>query len=207
VAPRPPTRRGEEGVTLVLLIASLAIMLILMGAAAPTWRHIMQDSREQELYFRGNQIAQAIEEFQRKNGGAYPTTMERLVEGKFLRKLYKDPMTRDGKWRIVRQGEVVPGTAGPGVGPGIGASPRPGASPSATPEPEASPSRLGGPAGTGVGPIVGVASTSRAESLRVFNGRRRYDQWLFLAGQPRRLGRQLGGPSSLPGGNIRPSPR
>jgi type II secretory pathway pseudopilin PulG len=202
VAPRPPTRRGEEGFTLVLLIASLAIMLILMGAAAPTWRHIMQDSREEELYVRGNQIAQAIEEFQRKNGGAYPTTMERLVEGKFLRKEYKDPMTRHGKWRIIRQGEGVPGTAGPGAG-----SARPGASPSPRPEADASPSTFGGPAGTGVGPIVGVASTSRDESLRVFNGRRRYNEWLFLAGQPRRLGRQLGGPSSLPGGNVRPSPR
>jgi hypothetical protein len=40
--------------------------------------------------------------------------------------------------------------------------------------------------------------------LRLFNGRTRYDQWVFLAGQPRRLGRNTGpmpgGPSGLPGG-------
>lgn len=175
-----------------------------MAAGAPTWKYLMQDTREEELYFRGNQIAQAIEEFQRKNGGAYPTSLERLVEGKFLRKLYTDPMTKNGKWRLVRQGEIVPATGSPAPG----TSPRPSAEPSAAPSPESSPSStFGGASGTGVGPIVGVASTSPKESLRVFNGRRRYDQWLFLAGQPRRLGRQLGAIPGVAPGNIRPSPR
>ena len=51
-------------------------MLILMGAAAPSWKYIMQNTREQELYFRGNQIAQAIEELPGKTGGALPPSLE-----------------------------------------------------------------------------------------------------------------------------------
>jgi type II secretory pathway pseudopilin PulG len=199
---KPLARRAEGGFTLVYLIASLAILLILMAAAAPTWKYIMKDAREEELYFRGGQIADAIQEFQRKNGNANPTTLEQLVEGKYLRKLYKDPMSKDGKWRIIRQGQLLPVTAPAAGGTGSGASPSP------RPSAEPSPSTFGGPAGTGVGPIVGVATTSREESLRVFNGRRRYDQWLFVAGQPRQLGRQLGAvPGVAPGVGPRPSPR
>jgi hypothetical protein len=52
-----------------------------------------------------------------------------------------------------------------------------------------------------------VASLSRANSLRIFNGRTKYDQWIFLAGQPRQLGRQLGptGPG-VPGASPGPRP-
>jgi hypothetical protein len=37
---------------------------------------------------------------------------------------------------------------------------------------------------------MGVASLSKDKSLRLMNGRDSYDQWLFVAGQPRVLGRQ-----------------
>ena len=67
----------------------------------------MQNEREQELFFRGDQIATAIERYQKKNGGAAPPTLEVLVKGKFLRKAYTDPMTKDGKWRFIRVGEVM----------------------------------------------------------------------------------------------------
>ena len=91
-------------------------MLILMGAATPTWRYVMQDDREQELYFRGDQIARAIEDYQKKNGNTFPPSFEVLVKGKFLRREYKDPMTTDGKWRIIRPGEAVPVSGTPTVG-------------------------------------------------------------------------------------------
>ena len=40
-----------------------------------------------------------------------------------------------------------------------------------------------------MGGFQGVASTSTEKSLRVFNGRTRYNEWLFLPGQPRVIGR------------------
>jgi len=130
--PGPPQPRdGESGFSLVILLAGMAVMMVLMTAAAPTWKYVMQDDREQELYFRGDQIARAIEEFQRKNGNAFPPSMDVLVKGRFLRKAYKDPMTKDGKWRFIRPGEVVSAT---------GTTPRPGGGPANRPSPAPSPS-------------------------------------------------------------------
>ena len=176
-------------------------MLIVMGVAAPTWRYVMQDDREQELFYRGDQIARAIEEYQRKNGNAYPPSLDVLVKGRFLRKPYKDPMTKDGKWRLIRPGESVMANA-------PGASRRPGASPAPSPSPSSAFGTTQPLGGTAVGVIAGVASLSKQESLRMFNGRTRYDQWVFLAGQPRRLGKnvgpQPGQPGGLPGGANAP---
>jgi type II secretory pathway pseudopilin PulG len=187
---QPPTR-DERGFALVIVLAGITVMMIMMGAAVPTWRYIMQDDREQELFFRGDQIARAVEAYQRKNGNAFPASFEVLVKGKYLRREYKDPMVKGGKWKIVRPGEAVPVSSLPTGGPG-GASPRP----SPTPPPSA----FGPPGGTGVGAIAGVASTSHENSLRLFNGRTRYDQWIFLAGQPRLLGRNTG--PNVPGGGV-----
>ncbi|HUG53602.1 MAG TPA: hypothetical protein VMR21_08370 [Vicinamibacteria bacterium] len=198
----------------MVLVAGIAVMMILMGAAVPTWRYLMQDDREQELFFRGDQIARAIEGHQRKNGGAFPVSLDVLVKGRYLRRPYKDPMTRDGQWRLVRPGEMVgTGTGGAGL-PGGGRRPATGGpSPRASATPP--PFTLGAGSGTSIGVIAGVASRSPDTSLRVFNGRTRYDEWVFLAGQPRRLGRDtrpgvapvpgaggLGGLSGVSGGGL-----
>ena len=172
----------------MILIAGIAVMMILIGAGAPSWKYVMQDDREQELYFRGDQIARAVEEYQRKNGNAFPASFDVLVKGKYLRREYKDPMTRNGKWRVVRPGEAVT-TTSPGTSPGT-SSPSRGPSPS--PSPSAPPSAFGPVGGTSVGAIAGVVSLNHGTSLRVFNGRTQYDQWIFLAGQPRQLGKPLG---------------
>jgi type II secretory pathway pseudopilin PulG len=197
--PDTPEPESARGFALVIVLAGITVMMILMGVAVPTWRHVMQDDREQELYFRGDQIARAIEEYQRKNGNAFPASFDVLVKGKYLRRQYKDPMVKDGKWRIVRPGEAVPGSTTPtgAASPSGGASPSSGASP--RPSPSAPASAFGPAGGTSVGVIAGVASQSHENSLRLFNGRTRYDQWIFLAGQPRLLGRDTG-PSRLPGG-------
>jgi type II secretory pathway pseudopilin PulG len=195
--------RSDSGFSLVALVASITVMLILMGMAVPTWRYVMKNDREEELYFRGDQIARAIERYQRKNGNALPVSMEVLVKGHYLRKAYVDPMTENGKWRIVHPGEaVLPGPGQPGA-------PRPGASPSPGPSVSRGASGGGIAASAGApgqtqGAILGVASTSKEKSLRLLNGRTRYDQWLFLAGQPRLLGRDQG-VRPLPGG-LGPTP-
>jgi len=178
------SRSAEAGFSLVALVAGMTIMLILMGAAMPSWKYVVQNEREQELYFRGDQIAWAVERYQKKNGGAAPPTLEVLVKGKYLRKAYTDPMTKDGKWRFIRVGEVMLPRIG-GLPGRPGASPRPGM----------------GPRSDVLGPFIGVASTSKEQSLRVMNGKDHYDEWLFVAGRPRFLGRS--GPE-IPGGNALP---
>jgi type II secretory pathway pseudopilin PulG len=193
-----------KGYAMVALLATVAVMLVMMTAALPSWRYLMKNDREEELLFRGGEIADAIARYQKKNGNALPPSLEVLVKGKFLRKAYKDPMTKGGKWRFIRQGETigapqVPGAAASGLG-----------GPTTT---STSTTRPAGPAGAGggstiggtLGTIGGVASTSTEKSLRVFNGRTKYSEWLFLPGQPRVVGRQAAMPTVLGPGQS-PSP-
>ena len=197
-APARRTTRGargaDAGFSLVALVASMTIMLILMGAAMPSWKYVVQNEREQELYFRGDQIATAVERYQKKNGGTAPLTLEVLVKGKFLRKAYTDPMTKDGKWRFVRVGEVMLPRAGTTTLPG---------KPVASPSPSPTTPRPGtlGPGGQ-LGAFIGVASTSKEQSLRLMNGNDHYDEWMFVAGRPR----ILGGDGQFGGGTI-PMPK
>jgi type II secretory pathway pseudopilin PulG len=175
----------QRGFSLIGLVAAVAIMLVLMGAAVPSWRYVMKDDREEELYFRGCQIADAIERYQRKNGNAYPPSFEVLVKGHYLRKAYGDPFAKDGQWRIIRPGQAIP----------AGVPTRPGsASPSPPPSPQ--PTTMSGAGGVGV--IAGVASLNTDKSLRLFNGREHYNEWLFVAGQPRLIG-LMRGPRPLTG--------
>ncbi|MGE0456138.1 MAG: Tfp pilus assembly protein FimT/FimU [Vicinamibacteria bacterium] len=186
----------ERGYALIALLATTTIMLLLMGAAAPSWRYVMKNEREEELIFRGRQISEAIRRYQAKNANALPVSLDVLVKGRFLRQAFKDPMTKDGEWRLIRQGEPLLPPGSPGSG-------RPGApSASPTPSPAPTPRTAFGPVGPGVGAIVGVASRSAEKGLRLVNGRERYNEWLFVAGQPIMVGRQvIGGP---PGGPQRP---
>ena len=108
---------AEDGYTLVMLMASVTIMLIMMAAAVPSWRYVMKNDAEEELIFRGGEIADAIARYQQRNGNALPPSLEVLVKGKFLRREYKDPMTKHGKWRLIRQGEGL-GAVRPPAGAG-----------------------------------------------------------------------------------------
>lgn len=172
---RALARRGQHGFSLVGAMAIIAIMMIMMGAALPSWRYVMKNAREEELLFRGMQIADAIERYKKKNGGAPPPSLEALVKGRFLRKAWKDPMTEDGKWRFLRPGEVGP--MGPRRLRAKGEREGPG-------------SELFPGAERGLGPFVGVASTNPDESYRTFNGQTKYDEWFFVAGQPHIVGAQ-----------------
>ena len=174
------------------LLAMIAIMTFALMLAMPSWRYIVRDDKEQELIFRGRQISAAIARFQRKNGNALPTSFEQMVKGKYLRQEYKDPMTKDGKWRIVRPGEVVRPGGGPGPPGGPG---RP------TPTPTPAPTPVFGPnSGTSTGPIAGVASLSKETGLRLVNGNATYSMWVFGPNIPLIIGGQTaaGGPPRGP---------
>jgi type II secretory pathway pseudopilin PulG len=188
-------RRHEAGYSMVMLMASVAIMLILLGAATPGWRYLTKNDKEEELIFRGGQIADGIQRYQRKNGNALPASLAVLVKGKYLRKAYTDPMVPDGKWRFLRPGEAgVPG-APPGAPGQPGRPGQPGggpAGPGPTPTPAGTTpgTRTSGDAPLG-STVQGVASRSIDRGLRIFNGRERYNEWLFVPGQPRIIGRPM----------------
>ncbi|MGE3844217.1 MAG: type II secretion system protein [Vicinamibacterales bacterium] len=155
------------------LLVAMAVMGVLMSVAMPSWRQMMQREREEELIFRGEQYARAVALFQRKYAGASPPTIDLLLEQKFLRKRYKDPMTPDGEFQIVCQNTQAGGRGAAGNGP---TAPRPGeqATTPATGRVQTAPS------GTQcLGGIAGVVSKSSATSIRLYNGRSSYSEWQY----------------------------
>ena len=192
----PPNGRREDGFSLVGALAGITIMFTIMAMSMPAWKYVMQDSREEELIFRGTQIAEAIERYQ-KEKRSLPVSLDVLVKAKFLRKAYKDPMTQDGKWKIIHPGEGVM----PGRGPGGGVRPLGGTGEGTGLQ---RPSQAGfGSGGELGGPFIGVASKSKEKSLRLFNGRSKYDEWIFAAGMPRFIGKP---PVNMPGTEPSPGP-
>jgi len=182
------------------LLVTMSVMGIMLSIALPVWQTFMQREREAELVFRGEQYVHAIDLYSRRTGG-FPTSLEALRAGRFIRRLYKDPIT-GGDFRPVFLGQIaVPGVgvgqAGQRVGGPAGAG-APAGSPAArgasgptgglgqNPQAAGAPARGIG-SGTGqfgagpVGPIIGVVSTSPGEALRLYNGRGKYNEWLFVS--------------------------
>lgn len=172
------------------LLVVLGVMSVLSSVALPAWRHAAQREREAELIFRGEQYARAIMLYQRRTPGAYPPDVETLVEGRFLRRAYRDPMTADGRFRLVRQSELAApsgagaagGTAGDDAGGEAGAGTRRtrerlGVGQGARPFGDRNDDTAGGVDGN----VVGVASRSERTSIALYKGKSKYSEWVFVA--------------------------
>jgi type II secretory pathway pseudopilin PulG len=217
-------QRGARGYAMAALLVAMAVMAILMTAAMPVWKQTAQREKEEELIFRGMQYAHAIGLFQRKYANAYPPTVDVLVEQRFLRKKYKDPITGEDFIPIVA-GQGVPGSATPGGIPqtpgsrggigGTGGIGRGGAATAPTPGGigtgpigRGGLSPIGTPGAGGVGGVQGVTSKSKEKSIRLYNGRNHYNEWAFVY-TPQQQIPGAGAPgSAVPGqpGGIRGQP-
>ena len=111
--------RREDGYAMAVLLVGMAVMAVLMTAAMPVWRHTTQREKEEELIWRGNQYARAIGLFQRKYANALPPSIDVLVNERFLRKKYLDPVT-GGEFQPLTG--ATPQAAAPGLGAGRGAA-------------------------------------------------------------------------------------
>ncbi len=193
-------RRGcEAGYAMAALIVSLAVLAVLMTAAMPVWKQTVQREKEAELVFRGEQYARAVGLFQRKFANAYPPTIDALVEQKFLRKKYKDPIT-DDDFEPLRQGQAAP--QGGAQAPGRGGQPQgqPGAPTPGRGGIGATPGTVAQGSAPAAGGIVGVASKSKDVSIRLYKGRSHYNEWAFVYTPPPGAG---GGAPGAPGAGGR----
>ena len=189
---RDASTAGRGGLLLVALLAAVAVMMIMLAAAVPSWRYVMRNDAEEELLFRGGEIADAVARYQRKNGNALPPSLEVLVKGKYLRRAVQGP---DDEARALARSSgpakpvapVAPAVAGTSGTSTVTTTTTTTTRPSAF----STSGQLGG--------FQGVASTSTEKSLRVFNGRTQYNEWVFLPGQPRVVGRPVGPAMPRPG--------
>ena len=212
---------GDQGFAMAALLVVLGIMSLMLSMALPAWYHAAQREREAELIFRGEQYARAIMLYQRQTPGAYPPDVDTLVEGRFLRRAYRDPMTAGGEFRLILQSELSEfggsggaGSAAGGASAGAGdgtrrpdddAGDRPGFMQGVRPFANRDERESGGVDGN----IAGVVSRSEEASITLYKGQSRYSDWVFLgegpaagaagggAGQPRPgLSDPFGGPSN-----------
>jgi type II secretory pathway pseudopilin PulG len=197
---------------MVILVMAVTILNIMVAVALPLMSTAIQRQKEEELIFRGFQYAEAIRAFN-KRFQRYPIKLTELLEAKprCIRQLWKDPMTKDGKWGLIFQNQGTPLTVQP---PGGGPTPNGPAGQQTTDLPVPPGNDQGQPdsgtnGGTDVpkngdvvatGPIVGVYSKSPKMSHLIFYGHQRYDEWRFtdslLTGAPQ------GGVGPQPGGQV-----
>jgi type II secretory pathway pseudopilin PulG len=193
---RPLVRRaaGERGYLMVALLVAMSVMAIMMGAALPAWHTIARREKEAELVFRGEQYARAIGLWQQKFANQPAPSIDVLVEQRFLRKKYKDPITND-EFQLLGAGASAPGQTQQGTTPqgrGGAQQVQPQPAMQALQALQQAQERLAAISGRGNagGGIVGVTSKSSEKSLRLYNGRDTYNQWVFM---PVARGRAGGG--------------
>lgn len=110
---------GNRGFILVMLLVFITSMGIFLTMALPMVSTEIQRDQEAELIFRGEAMARAIRLYKAKTGG-YPLSLADLtkVRPPILRRLYQDPMTRqgphEGEWDLITA--VQPGASGDKTG-------------------------------------------------------------------------------------------
>src|SRR3954467_15106571 len=109
---RAEGRTSEQGYAMAALLIAMSVMAIMMTVVMPVWKQAAQREKEEELVFRGKQYVHAIGLFQRKFANAYPPNVDVLVEQRFLRKKFKDPITNDD-FVPLPVGQGAPGTQTP----------------------------------------------------------------------------------------------
>ena len=187
-----------NGFVMVVLIIVMGIGAVWMAASLPAWKQQSTREKEAELVFRGTQYVRALQLYQRKNGpNTRPANIDILVDNKFLRRKYKDPITNDDFVPVTTSSApVTPGAPVPGQQqtPGQGGQLVPpaqgraggGATPGATPGAQ------NNAGATFPGQVMGVMSKSTATSILVYKGASRYNEWAFtFTGQAQQ---QQGGP-------------
>lgn len=189
---------SRAGVAMAALLVGLSVMAVMMTVALPAWSHAVRRERETELVWRGEQYQRAIRLFQRRFANTFPPSVDVLVQQKFLRKQYKDPITGDD-FQVIPVGAVLRPDGWNASGAGAGTTP-------------GAPSRstlvgsgMGTPSNSVMGPnpiqalgIQGVVSKSSQKSIRILNGAATYDAWYFTGTT---TGQQAGLPPNAAGNN------
>lgn len=108
-------RRHESGITFLLTLFMVAALGLGLASFGTVWATTAQRERETELIFIGGEFARALAHYKAQSPGVYPLTLQELVGDtrvpfprRFLRKLYRDPMSGKADWQEVRiDGRIV----------------------------------------------------------------------------------------------------
>jgi type II secretory pathway pseudopilin PulG len=216
----------QRGYILLTLLLTVTLLAIAFAVVAPSIAFQIRRDREEELVHRGAQYSRGIRLYAKKTGH-FPVVMEELYDPggqKYIRKLYKDPVTgRD--FRLLHTADIM--LANPQVDSNKSQPPTSGSqnavSPNAvagdsaqddgnaansSPQPNGTPNSAStdsrAASGAGLAPddptrglIFGVASISKSRSIREFDHKNHYNQWLFFYDLSHDSGQLITGPTSL----------
>jgi len=111
----------QAGVTFLVLLFAIAIGGIALSGAAVVWQMEVRREKEKELLFVGEEFRRAIASYANTSPGGrrnYPAKLEDLLLDKrfpmpvrHLRRIYRDPLTADGEWTLIRQQGRIIGVA------------------------------------------------------------------------------------------------
>jgi type II secretory pathway pseudopilin PulG len=100
------------GFTFVAVMAMVAIFALASAVVAQRWSQIQKREREQELLYIGHQFREAIRHYYEESPGMvqqYPGSLNDLLRDdryltlkRYLRKIYRDPMTASTQWGLVQ---------------------------------------------------------------------------------------------------------
>ncbi len=149
----------SDGYALIVAIIAINMFAIFSLMAASMWQREILRENEEELIFRGEQYVRAIENFRKKYPNTFPRTLEVLEKEKFIRKLYKDPLSETGKWNYVMKSRNVRNKTLLVI-------------------PEELLTKY-----IKSYDLIGVSGGSVDESYREYRGKNRYDEWAFYFGE------------------------
>lgn len=102
---------GDKGFTYPAALLMIVIVSSSFMVAQKQWSTTMKRERERELFFRAEQIIQAIDSYYLAGSKQYPRSFKVLLKDnrfpglkRHLRQIYKDPMTDHGDWGVVYDG-------------------------------------------------------------------------------------------------------
>lgn len=201
--------RGERGYVLLTMLLMVSLLIVGAAAVAPSIGREIRRDQETELIRRGMQYRRAIRQFTKKTG-RFPMKIEDLEETngvRFLRRRYKDPIT-GGEFKLLHMSDIPaatgtssnawslqPGKDASAAGDGSTAAGQDSgggdATTSQTPAADkpagqssssnnSSSNTSSGNTSFGGGVIIGVASASKKRTIREFDRRDHYNQWLFF---------------------------
>jgi type II secretory pathway pseudopilin PulG len=100
--------RRDSGAMLLAVLFMMAMLVIFAMAMAPSFVQQAKRDREEEMIHRGTEYARAIKKYYKKFG-RYPANLEQLDNTnqiRFLRRRFKDPLTKDGQWKLLHYGDI-----------------------------------------------------------------------------------------------------